>query len=110
MFAKLLFILLYHIVYYTRVVKYTKSIYDVVLQHVPLGKLQNENSHDILLSTGAPQDVNLPTTSVVEMQLCNFESNDNSTHSCDDSIANLKCDIMEKQLTLCEPLLDNDHQ
>ena len=107
MFAKLLFVLLYHIVYYTRAVNYTKLVYNVVMQYVPMRKLQNENSHDSLLSTGAPQDVNLPTTSVVEMKSC---SNDNSTRNRDDTIANLKCDIVEKQLTLCEPLLDSDHQ
>ena len=81
MFAKLLFVFLYHIVYYTRAVKYTKLVYNVVMQYVPMRKLQNENSHDSLLSTGAPLDVNLPTTSVVEMKSCNFESNDSSTHN-----------------------------
>ena len=112
MFAKLLFVLLYHIVYYTRAVKYTKLVYNVVMQYVAMRKLQNENSHDSLLSTGAPQDVNVPTTSVVEMKLCDFENNDDSSDNRDDNTTNLKFDIiiMEKQYTLCEPLLDSDHQ
>jgi hypothetical protein len=110
MFAKLFFVLLYHIVYYTRAKKYTKSVCDVVIQYVPMRKCQNDNIHEILLSTDAPQNVNLPTTSVVEMKLCDFETNNDScTHIRGDTITNLKYDTMEKRLNLCEPLLEDTH-
>ena len=111
MFAKLLFVLLYHIIYYTRVMKYTQLVYDnIVVQCVPIQKLQNINTHEILLSD-TPQNVSVPTTSVVEMKPCDIESdNDNSSRTPAGSITKVKCDVLEKQLNLCEPLLENDNQ
>ena len=110
MITKLFFVLLYHIIYYTHVMKYTELVYDIVVQYVPIRKLQNINVNEILLAD-APQNVSVPTTSVVEMKLCDLESNnDNSTCTPGGSITNLKCDVLEKRLDLCEPLLENDHQ
>ena len=109
MLVKLLFVLLYHIIYYTQVTRYAKLLYDIVIQYVPMRKLQNINANEILLDTDAPQNDNVPTTSVVEMKLCDdLESkNNNFTCTSGDNIAKLKCNIMEEHLNLCEPLLDD---
>ena len=109
MLTKLLFVLLYHIIYYTQVTRYTKLLYDIVIQYVPMRKLQNINANEILLDTDVPQNDNVPTTSVVEMKLCDdLESkNNNFTCTSGDNIAKLKCNIMEEHLNLCEPLLDD---
>ena len=85
-------------------------VYDIVVQYVPIRKLQNVTTNEILLAD-APQNVLVPTTSVLEMKLCDLESdNDNSTRTPGGSITNLKRDVLEKWLDLCEPLLENDHQ
>ena len=110
-FVMFLFVLLYHILCKTHMMRYTKVISNIMLQHVLPRNAQNVDTDDALLSD-TQQNITIPTTSVVEMKLCHLESDCDNTHPVGSATNqdNLNNVGQDKQLNLCEPLLKSNHK